>query len=68
MPAARATTTGSSRRSAAELRGTLLYPATGGADGTNGDVLLLGPPFVITEEQIDRVAATVRDALDAVVS
>jgi len=32
--------------------GLLLYSSTGCADGTNGDLLMLGPPFVITESEL----------------
>ena len=35
--------------------GLLLYPGTGLADGTNGDSILLGPPFVITEPELERL-------------
>jgi adenosylmethionine-8-amino-7-oxononanoate aminotransferase len=33
-------------------RGLLLYSSTGCADGTNGDLLMLGPPFVISEDEL----------------
>jgi adenosylmethionine-8-amino-7-oxononanoate aminotransferase len=32
--------------------GLLLYSSTGCADGTNGDLVMLGPPFAITEEEL----------------
>jgi len=38
---------------AAKERGVLVYPSTGCANGVDGDVLLLGPPFTITETQLD---------------
>ena len=28
----------------------LLYASTGHVDGTNGDLVMLGPPFVLTDE------------------
>ncbi len=34
-------------------KGLITYPGGGGADGIRGDHLLLAPPFIITEEQID---------------
>jgi adenosylmethionine-8-amino-7-oxononanoate aminotransferase len=34
--------------------GVTLYAGTGGADGRIGDCIILAPPFVIDEEQIDR--------------
>jgi adenosylmethionine-8-amino-7-oxononanoate aminotransferase len=56
---------------AARERGLLLYPGTGMADGTAGDVVLLGPPFVITREEletvVDRLAASLEAALAAAV-
>jgi adenosylmethionine-8-amino-7-oxononanoate aminotransferase len=48
---------------AARARGLLLYPSTGGADGRNGDVVMLGPPFVITDEQLADVVSIVGEAL-----
>jgi adenosylmethionine-8-amino-7-oxononanoate aminotransferase len=39
--------------SAAMQRGLLVYPMQGSLDGVSGDHLLLAPPAVITEEQID---------------
>jgi adenosylmethionine-8-amino-7-oxononanoate aminotransferase len=51
----------------ARERGVLLYPSTGGADGRNGDVIMLGPPLVITEDQmqqaVDILAAATNDVL-----
>ncbi len=38
---------------AAAQRGLLAYPSTGCANGIDGDVLLLGPPFTITEARLD---------------
>ncbi|MEJ5358412.1 MAG: aspartate aminotransferase family protein [Desulfobacterales bacterium] len=36
-------------------KGLITYPGGGGADGIRGDHLLLAPPLVIAEEEIDRV-------------
>ena len=38
---------------------------TGLADGTNGDSILLGPPFVITDDELVRVADGLAAAVDA---
>jgi adenosylmethionine-8-amino-7-oxononanoate aminotransferase len=46
--------------------GLLLYSSTGCADGTNGDLLMFGPPFVITEEEIGEAVDKTRHALDAI--
>jgi len=50
---------------AARERGLLLYSGTGMADGTNGDAIVLGPPFVITDEELVAVVDRFGDALDA---
>lgn len=43
--------------------GLLVYPSTGCADGINGDSILLGPPFTITDEErgliVERLTAAV---------
>jgi hypothetical protein len=46
--------------------GLLLYSSTGLADGTNGDLLMFGPPFVVTDDEISEIGARTRAALDAV--
>jgi adenosylmethionine-8-amino-7-oxononanoate aminotransferase len=50
----------------ARERGLLIYYGTGNADGTNGETVLLGPPFVITDEELtaisDRLAAAIGEA------
>jgi adenosylmethionine-8-amino-7-oxononanoate aminotransferase len=38
-------------------KGLIVYPGGGGADGVNGDHVLIAPPFIITEEQIDELVA-----------
>jgi adenosylmethionine-8-amino-7-oxononanoate aminotransferase len=52
---------------AARERGLLLYSGTGLADGTNGDAIVLGPPFVITDDEIAQLVDGVSAAIDAVV-
>jgi adenosylmethionine-8-amino-7-oxononanoate aminotransferase len=32
--------------------GLLLYPSTGHVDGTNGDIVMLGPPFSISDDDV----------------
>ena len=49
---------------AARERGVLLYSGTGNADGTAGDTLLLGPPFVVTDDELDRIADVTAEAID----
>jgi len=36
-------------------KGLITYPGGGGADGIHGDHLLLAPPLIITQEQIDEL-------------
>ncbi|CAN5350068.1 aspartate aminotransferase family protein [soil metagenome] len=43
--------------------GLLLYPSTGCADGTRGDILMIGPPFTMTEDEADEVVAKVGTAI-----
>jgi adenosylmethionine-8-amino-7-oxononanoate aminotransferase len=50
--------------SAARERGVLVYMGTGNADGIDGDTILLGPPFVITDEEMQRVAEVIAEAVD----
>ncbi|MHB8891582.1 MAG: aminotransferase family protein [Candidatus Limnocylindrales bacterium] len=49
----------------ARERGLLLYSGTGNANGVDGDIVILGPPFVITDEELARIADGLGDALDA---
>jgi adenosylmethionine-8-amino-7-oxononanoate aminotransferase len=44
--------------------GLLMYHGTGNADGTNGDTVLLGPPFVVTDDELKSIAARLGDAVD----
>jgi adenosylmethionine-8-amino-7-oxononanoate aminotransferase len=49
---------------AAKAEGLLVYPTTGHVDGTNGDLVMLGPPFVLSDDEagmlVERAAAAVR--------
>jgi hypothetical protein len=51
---------------AARDEGLLLYSGTGLADGTNGDAILVGPPFVITASELDRLVDILAAAIGAV--
>lgn len=46
-------------------RGVLLYPATGLA-GTDGDAMVVGPPFILAESEMDRLADVLAQAVDDV--
>ena len=52
---------------AARSAGLLVYSGTGNADGVNGDVILLGPPFVVTDEELVRISEMLAEAIDAAV-
>ncbi|HEY7505451.1 MAG TPA: aspartate aminotransferase family protein [Gemmatimonadales bacterium] len=50
--------------------GLVVWPNIGHADGRNGDLVMLAPPFVVTEDQIDEIVElfdrALRDAVDRV--
>ena len=50
---------------AARAHGVLVYSGTGNVDGTSGDQILLGPPFVITDDELTRVVETLGNAFEA---
>lgn len=55
---------------AALEEGLVVWPNVGHADGRNGDLVMLAPPFIVTEDQIDemleRLTRAVRLAADRV--
>ena len=52
----------------ARERGLLLYSGTGNANGVDGDTILLGPPFVITDDELARIADGLGEAIDIAVA
>ena len=46
--------------------GALVYSSTGGADGTDGDLILFGPPLVITDAQVDELVLRCAKAIRSV--
>jgi adenosylmethionine-8-amino-7-oxononanoate aminotransferase len=48
--------------------GLLIYHGTGNADGTNGDTVLLGPPFVITDAELEIVVERLGEAVERAVA
>jgi adenosylmethionine-8-amino-7-oxononanoate aminotransferase len=50
-------------QAAAMARGVIVYYGAGLADGLDGDAILLGPPFIVTEAQIDEIVAVLRQAI-----
>jgi adenosylmethionine-8-amino-7-oxononanoate aminotransferase len=51
---------------AALKRGLFFYPATGMAGERGGDALMIAPPFVIGDSEVDFIVRTVRAAIDDV--
>jgi adenosylmethionine-8-amino-7-oxononanoate aminotransferase len=49
---------------AARDTGLLLYSGTGLADGTDGDGILIGPPFVVTDNELTRITNGLAEAID----
>ena len=47
-------------------RGLLVLPGVAGADGTDGDTVVLGPPYIVTHEQIDTMVSILGEAIKAV--
>lgn len=50
-------------QAAAERAGLMVWPNTGQADGVNGDLVVLAPPFIITEPEIDEIVTRFTQAL-----
>jgi adenosylmethionine-8-amino-7-oxononanoate aminotransferase len=51
----------------AMARGLMVYPMGGTVDGTQGDHVLLAPPFIIDNGAIDAIVERLGDAIDAAV-
>ena len=48
--------------------GVLVYSGTGNANGVDGDTILLGPPFVITEAELEQIVDVVGSAIPAAIA
>jgi adenosylmethionine-8-amino-7-oxononanoate aminotransferase len=44
----------------------LVYSGTGNADGIDGDLILLGPPFVVTDDELVRISETLATVISEV--
>jgi hypothetical protein len=53
---------------AARDRGLLLYSSTGCADGVEGDLVMLGPPLVVTDAEVDEMVELTAQAVEAATS
>ena len=45
--------------------GVLVYSGTGNANGVDGDTILLGPPFVVTDLELEQIVDVVGTAVEA---
>jgi adenosylmethionine-8-amino-7-oxononanoate aminotransferase len=55
-------------RREAFARGLMVYPMGGTVDGKVGDHVLLAPPFICTERDIDEIVSRLADAIDGALS
>ena len=49
----------------AMARGLMVYPMGGTIDGVRGDHVLLAPPFIATEAEVDEIVSRLGEAVDA---
>jgi adenosylmethionine-8-amino-7-oxononanoate aminotransferase len=52
---------------AARERGVLVYSGTGNANGTDGDTILLGPPFIVTDDELVTISDVLTEAIAAAI-
>ena len=52
---------------AARDHGLLLYSSTGCADGTDGDLVMLGPPLVVSDGEVDEMAELTATAVESAI-
>jgi adenosylmethionine-8-amino-7-oxononanoate aminotransferase len=48
--------------------GLVVWPNVGHADGTNGDLVMLAPPFIVSTQEIDEIVARFGTALERTLS
>ena len=51
---------------AAQEAGLLLYPSTGCADGVDGDLVMIGPPFVISDAELEEAVELLQGVVEGV--
>ncbi len=54
-------------RREAMARGLMVYPMGGTIDGRQGDHVLLAPPFIVTEDELDQLTERLAGAIDAAI-
>ncbi len=47
-------------------KGVLVYSGTGMADGTDGDGILLGPPFIVTDRELEQMVDVLASAIQEI--
>ncbi|AVG38417.1 aspartate aminotransferase family protein [Achromobacter insolitus] len=52
----------------AMARGLMVYPMGGTIDGRQGDHVLLAPPFIISDDELDQLTERLSGAIDAAIS
>ena len=45
-------------------KGLILWPNIGHADGVNGDLILIAPPFLITQAEVNQIYSYLREILE----
>ena len=55
-------------KSEAMARGLMVYPMGGTIDGVRGDHVLLAPPFIVEERDIDEIVSRLGEAVDAAIA
>jgi adenosylmethionine-8-amino-7-oxononanoate aminotransferase len=53
---------------AAQEAGLIVWPNVGHADGTNGDLAMVAPPFIVTEPEIGEIVTRFQTALERALS
>ena len=51
----------------AMARGLMVYPMGGTIDGQRGDHVLLAPPFIVSDAELDAIVERLRTAIDAAI-
>jgi adenosylmethionine-8-amino-7-oxononanoate aminotransferase len=52
----------------AMARGLMVYPMGGTVDGRSGDHVLLAPPFIVEDPQLEQITLRLRGAIDAAIA
>ena len=45
-------------------RGLIIYPGSGCADGQAGDHVMVAPPFIVTDEQLDEIVGLLKESVE----